>query len=154
MQRHPTSHPQAVLFLDVQTQGCLSFEQFGSRLKVRWIISAAKLGLAIITENDRQRAKMFSGETLALIRFLILEQPVQPRLLPQPGTRGFSNRQTNQNNVALQLHQPCRDPSREQPEQPRGLSSPGLHCQGALCLQTGHPGQNKLCVLLWWDAKF
>lgn len=154
MQRHPTSHPQAVLFLDIQTQGCLSFEQFGSRLKVRWIISAAKLGLAIITENDRQRAKMFSGETLALIRFLILEQPVQPGLLSQPGTRGFSNRQTKPEQrgsaapPALQRPEQGAARAAQRAQQPR----PPLPRGSVPSNRT--PWTKQIVCLLWWDAKF
>lgn len=64
MQRHSTSYPQAVLFLDTQTQGCISFEQLGSRLKVRWIISAAKLCLAIITGPPHRKWQAKSQNVL------------------------------------------------------------------------------------------
>lgn len=153
MQRHSTSYPQAVLFLDTQTQGCISFEQLGSRLKVRWIISAAKLCLAIITGPPHRKWQAKSQNVLGRSHGSDL---CNPDSLPSQAQGAPKAEKQNQNNGSAgcisssSTSTPEPQAGSSQSEQHTGHSSPGLTAKWLWGIPTGDPGQNKSCVLLWW----
>lgn len=166
MQRHSTSYPQALIFLDIQTQGCLSFEQFGYRLKVRWIISAAKLSLAIITGTPHRKWQARSQNVLR--RNHGTDQLLDLRTICATQTPSLARhkgllKQTNKTRTRwlcrlyqLLFHQHSWDLSREQPVRAAQRCTAALTstAQGLCGFQTGDPGWNKSCVLLWWNVKF
>lgn len=114
---------------------------------------------ALPTAHGRQRAKVFLGETMAQVRFLILERSMQPKdSLPNQGKEPLKKPKVALQTTPAPLPLTLLRPKQGRVwEQERGgilcsTSALAYTAKGLYSFQKGDPGQ-KFNVLFWWDSK-